>query len=503
MTVIDPLKQAALAMSYLQLLATAALVFCSSVAFYRLYIHPLSKHPGPRLWALTRIPMAYNGYTGYLPYRIAELHDKYGPIVRLAPDEVSFITASAWGDIYMKQPGKPQLGKNPYDFLPPASGVVGLGPWPIPDDVHNRIRRNFSSAFSEKSVREQEPILQKYISQLVSKLHENCAQPVNILQWYNFTTFDVIGDLTFGESFACLETSTLHAWVLDVFEFVAAAFMLGLTQYFWPLTPILMAMVPRNFREAASRHTTMTKEKLDRRLGYTESRPDFVEPALKLLDTPNGVSYQELLETVVALMVGGSESTASVLSGLTYHLLRNPPVMAKLTDAIRTSYKSPDEINLTNVSNVTYLVAVLNEALRLFPPVPGALRRITPPEGCTISGHFIPGDTKVAVDLYAAGHSALNFTRPKEFIPERWLADPPLEFKGDNRKVCQSFSAGPRNCLGQNLAHAEMRLIMTNLLWEFDFELAEESKSWLKGLKVITFIEKRPLMVKLTPVVRT
>lgn len=84
--------------------------------------------------------MAYNGFTGYLPYRIAEIHDKYGPIVRLAPDEISFITASAWGDIYMKHPGKPQLGKSPFDFLPPVSGVIGLGPWPIPDNVHNRIR---------------------------------------------------------------------------------------------------------------------------------------------------------------------------------------------------------------------------------------------------------------------------------------------------------------------------------------------------------------------------
>jgi hypothetical protein len=71
-------------------------------------------------------------------------------------------------------------------------------------------RRNFSSAFSDKSLREQEPIMKKYFDLLILRLHENCAKPINIVQWYNATTFDIVGDLLFGDPYGCLEESRLH-----------------------------------------------------------------------------------------------------------------------------------------------------------------------------------------------------------------------------------------------------------------------------------------------------
>lgn len=97
---------------------------------------------------------------------------------------------------------------------------------------------------------------------------------------------------------------------------------------------------------------------------------------------------------------------------------------------------------------------------RLFPPVPGNLRRITPPEACFISETYIPGNTIVGYDLWAGGRSAANFSRPNEFLPERYLPDAPEEFKNDNRKGHQPFSIGPRNCIGKNFALVEIRLIV-------------------------------------------
>ena len=72
------------------------------------------------------------------------------------------------------------------------------------------IRRNFSSAFSDKALRELEPIMTQYFDLLIKRLHERCMEPVNFVHWYNFTTFDIVSDLTFGESFGCLEKSKLH-----------------------------------------------------------------------------------------------------------------------------------------------------------------------------------------------------------------------------------------------------------------------------------------------------
>jgi cytochrome P450 len=75
-------------------------------------------------------------------------------------------------------------------------------------------RRNFSPAFSDKALREQEPIMKKYFDLLIQRLHENWVKPVDIVQWYNSTTFDLIGDLLFGESYGCLENSRLHVSIV-------------------------------------------------------------------------------------------------------------------------------------------------------------------------------------------------------------------------------------------------------------------------------------------------
>ncbi len=78
-------------------------------------------------------------FSGLLPYHIHALHEKFGPIVRLAPTEVSFTCVEAWVDIYGKQAGKEQLQKDPLTFLPPSTGVNGIL-FEFDDAEHNRIR---------------------------------------------------------------------------------------------------------------------------------------------------------------------------------------------------------------------------------------------------------------------------------------------------------------------------------------------------------------------------
>jgi hypothetical protein len=197
----------------------------ATVTIYRLYFHPLSKFPGPRVWAVSRFPYAYNLATGALPHRILELHEQYGPIVRLAPSELSFTMEEAWLDIYGKQQGKPQLQKDQCQmYLAPNMAKSILTE---PNDAsHGRMRRvfdiafknldvdpyrrNFSHAFSEKTLRESEPILQKYFDKLIFKLRENVGKPIDMVAWIEFTLFDTIGDLLFGRPFDCLEKSSSH-----------------------------------------------------------------------------------------------------------------------------------------------------------------------------------------------------------------------------------------------------------------------------------------------------
>lgn len=170
------------------------------------------------------------------------------------------------------------------------------------------------------------------------------------------------------------------------------------------------------------------------------------------------------------------------MSGATYALLKNPEKLAKLKQEVRGRWENYSDITLAEVNNAPYLIAVLAEALRFFPPVPTGFERRVGKGGEFISGHYIPEDSAVCVSHYAAYHSEANFKDADSFVPERWLDDP--EFANDKRSACQPFSFGPRNCLGKNLAYAEMRLVMSKMIWTFDLELDNSSQDWLSRCKV-------------------
>ncbi|KAH8667962.1 cytochrome P450 [Tricladium varicosporioides] len=480
--------------------AVSMFVSLFTLVIYRLYLHPLSHIPGPRIWALSIIPRCYTIFRGRLPYRIAEIHDKYGPVVRIAPAEVSFIN-NAWNDIYGKQPGQPQLGRDPKEWFVPPDSDIGLGVFPLDDVSHTRIRRNFAVAFSDKALREQAPVLVKYVEKLIYRLHEKFDKPLNMVDWYNFTTFDTTGDLTFGESFGCLETSTLHDWVKMIFGFVAGSAYLGVTQHFIFITPIIVALIPKRFTQEGEKHLRATQVRLDKRLKMEKTRSDFMTPTLNVIDKPDGITYGEVLESARSIMTGGSETTATCLCASTYYLCKNPTAMAAIQAEIRNAFQSANEITPAAASNLKYTNAVLEEAMRLLPPLPGGLRRITSPHGNMIAGTFIPPRTSVSVDLFAAGRSLSNFTKPLEFHPSRWLPSPlrPPEFDMDNRKVMQNFSVGPRACPGKKLGYTMMALILARVIWEFDLELMEDSWEWGEDMKVVGMYVKGELNIKVTP----
>jgi cytochrome P450 len=108
-------------------------------------------------------------------------------------------------------------------------------------------------------------------------------------------------------------------------------------------------------------------------------------------DDGTGITRGEIDATSVILILAGSETTATLLSGAVYLLLRNPDKLAKLRQEIDETFKSADEIKILNVSQMPYLLAVLEESLRVYPPVAVALPRVTPKEGVSVCGHWVPG----------------------------------------------------------------------------------------------------------------
>jgi cytochrome P450 len=148
-------------------------------------------------------------------------------------------------------------------------------------------------------------------------------------------------------------------------------------------------------------------------------------------------------------MIAGSETTATLLSGLSFLLLKNQHAYHCLKEELREAFQSSKDITLAKLAKLEYLNACIQEALRLYPPVPIGLPRFVPDQGATICGEFIPRGTSVYVSQYAAYHSEANFADPESFIPERWLPDTDTKFIKDDQRVLQAFSVGPRNCIGK------------------------------------------------------
>ena len=166
---------------------------------------------------------------------------------------------------------------------------------------------------------------------------------------------------------------------------------------------------------------------------------------------------------------------------------------------IRGAFQEPGDITVAGVNQCKYLLACIEEALRVYPPSPQPHQRIVPSGGAVIHGEYVPEGVAVSIPIFAASRSPKNWAEPDSFIPERWLGEDP-RFANDRRDASQPFSYGPRNCIGRNLAYVEMKLIIALLVWHFDLENATEG-DWLDQ-KVYMVWEKRPLWVKLHPAKR-
>ncbi|KAI0444175.1 putative cytochrome P450 monooxygenase [Xylaria telfairii] len=462
---------------------------------YNLFLHPLRSFPGPWYATSSIAWHAYHAWAGTQHEAIHALHLKYGAVVRIAPDELSFVEAEAWKDIYGRRPEFPKDVSQTHADDPEHAHLVVL----VDPEKHRTLRKILSPAFSDRALHSQEALIDNYAMELIKALGKRGGEPVDMARWYNYTTFDIIGHLAFAESFDCLSGSAYHPWVETIYSsvrLVAWKRMLG--RVVPGLVSILQRIViPSRLRRESKSHWQMVAAKLARR---REKKLDYTDFAEHLLQAEqDGVLHpKDLLNNLPMLVVAGSETTASALSGTTYYMLTNPPVYTRLASEIRSQFKDHASVTLPRLSALKYLPAVIEESLRMYPPAPSNHPRVVSPDGGTVCGRFIPGGTLVGVPHWACFRSPHNFARPEEFVPERFLGDDE-QFANDKRDALQPFHVGARNCIGRNLAYIEMRLILTRLLLEFDLELLPESRGWENQL-VFAIGVKPPLMVKLHPV---
>ncbi|KAF2008687.1 putative cytochrome P450 [Aaosphaeria arxii CBS 175.79] len=495
-------------------LIAALFAYTTLITLYNLTLHPLAKVPGPRLWVLTRIPYIRALVRGTFIHDLERLHRMYGPVLRVSPNEVSFACAEAYNEILQPRPTR-YFQKDPiwWDSLAGKEKWVGnlYGA-----AEHSHARRFLAAGFTPRALKAQEPILQRYANLLIERLGEKIGRrnsvtgagkhgaDIDIVPWMNFTTFDIFGDLSFGESFECLQETQYHPWISMMFAHVKVASVIAATTFYPWMNWALMKCIPKSTRELQRRHHEMIKDKVKRRLNWELERPDIMSYVVgngSEKKQMGGMSFDQLSTAFSHLAIAGSETTATALNGTINYLVQTPDKLGRLVDEIRGSFTNMDDISLDSLRGLPYLNAVLNEGLRLCPPIPWIPGRLAPAEGASACGYFLPGGTHVSIQSYTLNRDPKYFTNPKSFAPERWLPeckeDPHSLYYNDNLKALHPFAAGPRACLAQNLAWSEMRLVLAKLMWAFDFSAVEDRQVSWEDLRTYLLVEKVPIVVNI------
>lgn len=218
-----------------------------------------------------------------------------------------------------------------------------------------------------------------------------------------------------------------------------------------------------------------------------ESKKDFFYYLLNAKDpeTGKGLSTPELWGEANVLMIAGSDTTATTLTATIFYLVRNPHAMTRLKKEVRESFDSIEEIvSGPRLSELTYLKACLDEALRLGPAVPGALPREVMDGGTVVDGLFLPSGTNCGTPIYSIHRQAEYYPEPEAYIPERWIEGATCqtectswqtskeEVELGRRAMCP-FSIGPRGCIARSMAFMEMRLTIARMVFLFEMELAD------------------------------
>lgn len=277
-------------------------------------------------------------------------------------------------------------------------------------DIHESRRRIWDRAFSSKGnwtvripciVAYLLPALHNYEDRVIGYTHElitqisaKSGQPINISTWFKFYSFDVMGDLAFGKSFDMLKTGAVH-YAISMME--RAFLPIGLISPIPWIIPIFAAtpIISADFRN----FILWCKKQVDLRKTMKVDVPDISSWLIE----DGKFDCKWLAGDARLIVVAGSDTTAIAMTYICYHFASDPTQVEKLRAELMPLINPDASINVKDVQHAKHLNGIINETLRMHPPVPSGTQRTTPPEGYTVDGVFIPGGINVIVPHYAIG----------------------------------------------------------------------------------------------------
>ncbi|KAI8931128.1 Cytochrome P450 monooxygenase acrts1 [Plenodomus lindquistii] len=470
--------------SHAQLLGVSIaspVVYLVGWVIYARFFHPIAKIPGPLWPAVSRTWLMWRMYLGDL-----EIVMQYGPLVRIAPDEVHTSDPSSIPVLYPTQ--NPLQKTDYYDTFRPYS----MGPDPDlftdRDEKHHAAhRRNLGSVYTLSSVLKNETTIDKTTEMFVERIGGSAdrAEKVDFGLWLERYAFDNVGAVFFGKQFGFVEHS------FDYGDYIASVHIAMRLNSVISMAPLRLRryllnvglMIPKvlkaimaadGLRKAAVRETGIAQESMQDK---NSKRMDLLSQLLVIKEAKAGVVTIENvhIEMWAGIMAGG-DSTSGALRAIFYLLMKNPKKRDKLVRALDAAFEDgtlTHPVQYNQAMKIPYLKAVVQESLRMFAPFGVPLPRHAPVGGLQISGYHIPPGTKIGMIAMVCQHDKGVFGKDAdEFSPERWL-ESEERFRAMD-KAMLVFGAGTRTCIGQHLSYSEMYKLVPEMLRLFTVEMAHD-----------------------------
>ncbi|PVI01651.1 cytochrome P450 oxidoreductase [Periconia macrospinosa] len=471
---------------------TAALILTLSVLVYAIrtrYKSGLSRIPGPFIASISNLWKISAVYHGEIHTQQVKVHEKYGPVVRIGPNDVSFASASAAKQIYRSRPvfakASPKCGSDFYKAVSPLhNGKRLFNVFSTQDDAyHAKLKRKIGTLYTKAAALEMEPLLDSTIKVFLDKMHQLTASGphnVDLSLWLHLYAFDSLGDISSSRRFGFLENGKDVGGMIErVDKIYHMTGLLG--QASW-LQTIQLHVKDYMSRRNPNPLLSYCTDQVTARLEKPTANLDLLDGTLNILRrNPTELSVDEVVSSMYINLIAGQHVLAITLRALVYYLAKYPSCLQKLRAEfaeVDAKYALPSMIPYAELSKLPYLEATIYESLRVHANTGLMLERVVPAEGATIDGYFVPGGTVVGVNAWVLHRDEEVFGKDVDsFRPERWM-EPSQEKVNEMKGTMFSFGDGSRRCIGQNIAMVQMTKLLVEFLRRYDISLKDPTKEW-------------------------
>ncbi|KAI0116202.1 putative cytochrome P450 [Hypoxylon sp. NC0597] len=441
---------------------------------YRLWFSPLAGFPGPKLAAITSLYEFYFDYFKQAKYcfEIERMHRVYGPIVRINPKELSIADSNFYDKVYVSGNTRRTQGYSQF-----ASGIGFEGTFFLSHthELHRRRRKPVEPYFSRLGVTKLEPLIHEAVDKLIKRFQSfgGTGRIVRLDHAMLAFSGDVIGhvcvenpaELIDDEDFSPAWYDLQHSMIKCIPLFTQFPWIIYLVRCIpsW----VLLWLDPKAecFNRAGKHIEKLIKEKEQRQITQPTvgGQPTLFRYMVHESGLPDeDLTVERLTKEAQILLGAGSVSTARTLHFIIFYLLSNPHMRERLEDELKDTMLRP---TWSQLEKLPYLQALIKEGLRHSYGTMHRLPRVSPDEALYYKSARdgkvwrIPAGVPVGMTAYFQHTDPDVFPDPYSFVPERWLANVSPQMT----RNLVPFARGSRNCIGMNLATAEINIMLAAL----------------------------------------